>query len=137
MSISYSAAYAVPPSHLCRLLWFGGEHRRFDALFTGMTLTEGVRRSSEDARTLLEVEGRGSVEVVPTFMFDDAVETLRSHYVNLLILDLRWSANMEQDVSRARRLLEYLDRGEDIIGHQVRPHAPGRSPRASRRATRR
>lgn len=114
MSISYSAAYAVPPSHLCRLLWFGGEHRRFDALFTGMTLTEGVRRSSEDARTLLEVEGRGSVEVVPTFMFDDAVETLRSHYVNLLILDLRWSANMEQDVSRARRLLEYLDRGEDI-----------------------
>ncbi len=97
-----------------RVLYYGGEHRRFDRLFLGMVRAEETFRAAGDARTVLNVEGGPAIEFVPTFVPSDAIDTLREHYVNLLLLDLRTEGDFAPVAERARGLLEVLDHAEDV-----------------------
>ena len=102
------------PQRPRRLLYFGGNHRQFDTLFLGMVNADETSRSSVDARTMLRFDDGMLLEVVPTFVPSDALETLRSHYVSLLVLDLRSIDEFEHRATRARELLDALDHAEDL-----------------------
>lgn len=100
--------------HRKRILYFGNRHERFDAFFLGMVRAEETYRSPSDARTVLYFEDGLALEFLPTFVPDQALEMLREHYVNLLVLDLRHTSEFEAQVAAARQLLRTLDHAEDL-----------------------
>ena len=96
-----------------RVLYVGDDKQRFEALVTAMG---GVRGAEA-----IEVEGYPAtrfsgidIQWVPVWDTEAAESALHLAYVNLLLIDLRWSDDFSARVEETRRLLKALDHADDV-----------------------
>lgn len=96
-----------------RVLYVGMGPRSFEALVDDMTADGFAERLPLDVYPVLELRGR-EVELIPVWDTQGATDALRSAYVNLLLIDLRWSEDFESRAAEIQRLLKELDHAEDV-----------------------
>ncbi|MBW1758651.1 MAG: patatin-like phospholipase family protein, partial [Deltaproteobacteria bacterium] len=96
-----------------RLLYVGSGLQCFEALVNDMSAAPGTERVPSTIYPVLRTRGH-EVEFVPVWDTLGATDTLRSAYVNLLLVDLRWCENFEARVAEIRQLLKALDHAEDV-----------------------
>ncbi len=102
-----------PGSKRKRVLYVGSGLQCFESLVNDMSAAPRARRVQSKIYPVLESRGH-EVEFVPVWDTLGATDTLRSAYVNLLLVDLRWCEEFEDRVAEVRRLLEALDHAEDV-----------------------
>ncbi|MFW2388787.1 MAG: patatin-like phospholipase family protein [Polyangiales bacterium] len=102
-----------PGSTRKRVLYVGSGLQCFESLVDDMGAAPRTERLSSDLYPVLRTRGR-ELEFVPVWDTVGATDTLRSAYVNLLLVDLRWCENFENRVAEVRKLLQTLDHDEDI-----------------------
>jgi predicted acylesterase/phospholipase RssA len=102
-----------PGSKRKRLLYVGSGLQCFESLVNDMSASPGTERLRSEIYPVLRTRGH-EVEVVPVWNTLGATDALRSAYVNLLLVDLRWCENFEARVAEIRQLLEALDHAEDV-----------------------
>lgn len=102
-----------PGSKLKRILYVGSGERSFESLVADMGRVRGCERPPADVYPRLKVRGH-EVELIPVWDTVGATDALRSAYVNLLLIDLRWTEEFESRVAEIRRLLRELDHAEDV-----------------------
>jgi NTE family protein len=102
-----------PGSKRKRLLYVGSGLQCFESLVNDMSAAPGTERLRSEIYPVLRTRGH-EVEVVPVWDTLGATDALRSAYVNLLLVDLRWCENFEARVAEIRQLLEALDHAEDV-----------------------
>jgi NTE family protein len=102
-----------PGSKRKRVLYVGSGLQCFESLVNDMSAAPRARRVQSKIYPVLESRGH-EVEFVPVWDTLGATDTLRSAYVNLLLVDLRWCGEFEDRVAEVRRLLEALDHAEDV-----------------------
>lgn len=102
-----------PGRKIKRVLYVGSGPRSFESLVDDMSQAPRTERLPSDVFPVLRSSGH-ELEFVPVWDTLGATETLRSAYVNLLLVDLRWCENFEDRVSEVQRLLKALDHDEDI-----------------------
>jgi len=102
-----------PGSKRKRVLYVGSGLQCFESLVNDMSAAPRVRRVQSKIYPVLESRGH-EVEFVPVWDTLGDTDTLRSAYVNLLLVDLRWCEEFEDRVAEVRRLLEALDHAEDV-----------------------
>jgi len=95
------------------LLYVGSGLQCFESLVNDMSAAPGTERLRSEIYPVLRTRGH-EVEVVPVWDTLGATDALRSAYVNLLLVDLRWCENFEARVAEIRQLLEALDHAEDV-----------------------
>ncbi len=102
-----------PGNNRKRMLYVGSGLQCFEALVNDMAAAPGTERVPSKLYPVLRTWGH-EVELVPVWDTLGATDTLRSAYVNLLLVDLRWCENFENRVAEIRQLLEALDHAEDV-----------------------
>ena len=102
-----------PGSTRKRVLYVGSGLECFESLVADMSAAPRTERVRSDLYPVLRSRGQ-EVEWVPVWDTVGATGTLRSAYVNLLLVDLRWCENFENRVSEVRQLLSALDHDEDV-----------------------
>jgi len=110
-----------PPSPDCdpardqvkRVLYYGVSHDRFLALVEALAAGGRAGPMREAAPLTLTIDGV-ETQWVHKAHPDDTRACLQGFYVNLLVLDLRWSDRFEEDVALALELLRDLDHAEDL-----------------------
>ena len=103
----------VPGNSRKRVLYVGSGPRCFESLVNDMGSAGGAERIEADAYPVLRLRGH-EVELIPVWDTRGATASLRSAYVNLLLIDLRWCENFENRVAEIRRLLNEIDHAEDV-----------------------
>ena len=96
-----------------RVLYVGSGLPCFEGLVGDMSAAPRTERVQSKLYPTLRTRGH-EVEFVPVWDTVGATDALRSAYVNLLLVDLRWCENFENRVSEVRQLLEALDHAEDV-----------------------
>ena len=96
-----------------RVLYVGSGLQCFEALVGDMSAAPRTERVQAKLYPTLRARGH-EVEFVPVWDTLGATDALRSAYVNLLLVDLRWCENFENRVGEVRQLLEALDHAEDV-----------------------
>jgi len=102
-----------PGSSRKRVLYVGSGPKSFESLVEDMSRSPGTERIASDIYPVLRTRGR-ELELLPVWDTSGATDALRSAYVNLLLVDLRWCENFETRAAEIRRLLEELDHDEDV-----------------------
>ena len=102
-----------PGSTRKRVLYVGSGLQCFESLVNDMSAAPATERVRSEIYPVLRARGH-EVEFVPVWDTLGATDTLRSAYVNLLLVDLRWCENFENRVAEIRQLLEALDHAEDV-----------------------
>ncbi len=102
-----------PGSKRKRVLYVGSGLQCFEALVNDMAAAPSTERVPSEIYPVLRTRGH-EVELMPVWDTLGATDTLRSAYVNLLLVDLRWCENFENRVAEIRQLLEALDHAEDV-----------------------
>ena len=102
-----------PGSKKKRILYVGSGLRCFESLVSDMSKGRKIKRVASDIYPVLDVNGQ-EVELVPVWDTAGATDALRSAYVNLLLIDLRWCEEFETRVAEIQRLLKELDHDEDV-----------------------
>ncbi len=96
-----------------RVLYVGSGPRSFESLVDDMSRSPRTERLPSGVFPLLKNRGH-ELELVPVWDTVGATEVLRSAYLNLLLVDLRWCEDFEDRVREVRRLLIALDHDEDV-----------------------
>ena len=96
-----------------RILYVGSGLQCFESLVNDMSVAPRTERVRSDLYPVLKTRGR-ELEFVPVWDTLGATDTLRTAYVNLLLVDLRWCENFENRVAEIRQLLRELDHDEDV-----------------------
>ncbi|MDH3656400.1 MAG: hypothetical protein OEN21_19240, partial [Myxococcales bacterium] len=96
-----------------RVLYVGSGLQCFESLVDDMAVAPGTERVRSEIYPALKTRGH-ELEFVPVWDTLGATDALRSAYVNLLLVDLRWCENFENRVAEIRQLLKELDHDEDI-----------------------
>ncbi|MGB5416019.1 MAG: patatin-like phospholipase family protein [Polyangiales bacterium] len=96
-----------------RVLYVGSGLRCFESLVDDMAVAPRTERVRSEIYPALKTRGH-ELEFVPVWDTLGATDALRSAYVNLLLVDLRWCENFENRVAEIRQLLKELDHDEDI-----------------------
>ncbi|HSN81264.1 MAG TPA: hypothetical protein VLS88_01690, partial [Polyangiales bacterium] len=96
-----------------RVLYVGSGQRCFESLVRDMNVAPGVEHVDSEVYPVLRLRNR-EVELIPVWDTRGATASLRSDYVNLLLIDLRWCENFEDRVAEIRRLLKEIDHAEDV-----------------------
>ncbi|UCF46129.1 MAG: hypothetical protein JSU89_02810, partial [Myxococcales bacterium] len=102
-----------PGSTRKRVLYVGSGLKCFESLVNDMSAAPRTERVRSDIYPVLDSRGH-EIEFVPVWDTLGATDTLRSAYVNLLLVDLRWCENFENRVAEIRQLLTELDHDEDV-----------------------
>lgn len=102
-----------PGSTRKRVLYVGSGLDCFESLVRDMSVAPRTERFRSEIYPVLATRGR-EIEFVPVWDTLGATDTLRSAYVNLLLVDLRWCENFENRVAEVRQLIEALDHAEDV-----------------------
>ena len=95
------------------ILYVGGTPALFERLVGGMGRAPGVTRIKSTHYPTLR-SGETSFEWIPRHDIEGAISSLRSKFVNLLVIDLRDASLFETLVSRTRTLLTKLDNSDDL-----------------------
>jgi len=95
------------------MLYVGSGLQCFESLVRDMSVAPGAERLRSEIYPVLRAHGQ-EIELVPVWDTLGATDTLRSAYVNILLIDLRWCENFEDRVAEVRRLLDALDHHDDI-----------------------
>ena len=103
----------VPGRSRKRVLFVGPNLAAFETIVADMVDVPGVEGLPSDPYPALSYKG-AEIEWVPAWDTSTATAALRSDYVNLLVLDLRWSSDFERRVEGAWRLLKELDHADDV-----------------------
>lgn len=103
----------VPGSKRKRVLYVGSGRRCFESLVRDMGLASGAERVEQEPYPVIRLRGH-EVELIPVWDTRGATASLRSAYVNLLLIDLRWCENFESRVAEIRKLLKEIDHPEDV-----------------------
>ncbi|HSN81637.1 MAG TPA: patatin-like phospholipase family protein [Polyangiales bacterium] len=96
-----------------RVLYVGSGQRCFESLVRDMSVGHGVEHVESEVYPALRLRKR-EVELIPVWDTRGATASLRSDYVNLLLIDLRWCENFEDRVAEIRKLLKEIDHAEDV-----------------------
>jgi predicted acylesterase/phospholipase RssA len=96
-----------------RVLYVGSGLQCFESLVNDMGAAPRAERVRSDLYPVIRTRGH-ELEFVPVWDTLGATDTLRSAYVNLLLVDLRWCENFENRVAEIRQLLKALDHDEDV-----------------------
>ena len=96
-----------------RVLYVGSGLQCFESLVNDMGAAPRAERVRSDLYPVIRTRGH-ELEFVPVWDTPGATDTLRSAYVNLLLVDLRWCENFENRVAEIRQLLRELDHDEDV-----------------------
>ena len=96
-----------------RVLYVGSGLQCFESLVDDMAAAPRAERIRSEIYPALRTRGH-ELEFVPVWDTMGATDALRSAYVNLLLVDLRWCENFENRVAEIRQLLKELDHDEDI-----------------------
>ena len=102
-----------PGSKKKRILYVGSGLQCFESLVRDMAEAPRTERIRSDIYPMLRTRGQ-EVELVPVWDTVGATDALRSAYVNLLLVDLRWCEDFETRAAEVRRLLKELDHDEDV-----------------------
>jgi predicted acylesterase/phospholipase RssA len=102
-----------PGSTRKRVLYVGSGLECFESLVRDMSVAPRTERVQSNLYPVLATRGH-ELEFVPVWDTLGATDTLRSAYVNLLLVDLRWCENFENRVAEVRQLIEALDHAEDV-----------------------
>ena len=102
-----------PGSRRKRVLYVGSGLRCFESLVRDMAAGSRVQRVSSNIYPVLKLRDQ-EVELIPVWDTAGATDALRSAYVNLLLVDLRWCENFERRVAEVQRLLRELDHDDDV-----------------------
>ncbi len=102
-----------PGSKRKRVLYVGSGLQCFESLVNDMSTAPRTERVRSDIYPVLLSRGH-EIEFVPVWDTLGATDTLRSAYVNLLLVDLRWCENFESRVGEIQQLLKALDHDEDV-----------------------
>jgi predicted acylesterase/phospholipase RssA len=102
-----------PGSRRKRVLYVGSGLECFESLVDDMGASPGTERMPSESRPVFRTRGH-EIELVPVWDTRGATDSLRSAYVNLLLVDLRWCENFEARVAEIRRLLRELDHADDV-----------------------
>jgi hypothetical protein len=81
-----------PGSTRKRVLYVGSGLKCFESLVNDMSAAPRTERVRSDIYPVLDSRGH-EIEFVPVWDTLGATDTLRSAYVNLLLVDLRWCEN--------------------------------------------
>ncbi len=103
----------VPGQKRKRVLYVGSGRDAFESLVSDMERVPGAERIEADVYPGLRYGG-AEIEWVPVWDTVGATGALRSAYVNLLLVDLRWNEGFETRLEEARGLLKELDHPEDV-----------------------
>ncbi|KPK66611.1 MAG: hypothetical protein AMS21_01415 [Gemmatimonas sp. SG8_38_2] len=95
------------------MLYVGSGQRCFESLVSDMRSAPGVEPVGSEVYPVLRLRNR-EVELIPVWDTRGATASLRSDYVNLLLIDLRWCENFEDRVAEIRKLLKEIDHAEDV-----------------------
>lgn len=96
-----------------RMLYVGSGLQCFESLVRDMSVAPSTERVRSEIYPVLRMGGQ-EIEIVPVWDTLGATDKLRSAYVNLLLVDLRWCENFESRVAEVRQLLEALDHDDDV-----------------------
>ena len=102
-----------PGSKRKRVLYVGSGVHSFESLVSDMVAGSGATRVPSAVYPVLKVRDH-EVELVPVWDTAGANDKLRSAYVNLLLIDLRWCEEFESRVAEVQKLLKALDHAEDV-----------------------
>jgi predicted acylesterase/phospholipase RssA len=102
-----------PGSRRKRVLYVGSGVECFESLVDDMGASPGIERMRSEVRPAFRTRGH-EIELVPVWDTRGATDSLRSAYINLLLVDLRWCENFEARVAEIRRLLRELDHADDV-----------------------
>jgi NTE family protein len=102
-----------PGSKRKRVLYVGSGLQCFESLVEDMSASPRAERVRSEIYPVLRMRGQ-EIELLPVWDTLGATDALRSAYVNLLLVDLRWCENFENRVGEIRQLLEALDHYEDV-----------------------
>ncbi len=102
-----------PGSRRQRILYVGSGLKSFESLVADMATGPRTARLPSELYPVLSTRGR-EVELIPVWDTRGATDALRSAYVNLLLVDLRWCDDFETRVADVRKLLGALDHAEDV-----------------------
>ena len=102
-----------PGSRRQRILYVGSGIASFESLVADMATGPRTARLPSELYPVLSTRGR-EVELIPVWDTRGATDALRSAYVNLLLVDLRWCDDFETRVAEVRKLLRALDHAEDV-----------------------
>ncbi len=103
----------VPGRKIKRVLYAGSGLDCFESLVSDMEQVTGSERIETEPYPVLRYGG-ADIEWVPVWDTLGATDALRSAYVNLLVIDLRWSENFDARLGEIRGLLNELDHSEDV-----------------------
>jgi hypothetical protein len=76
------------------MLYVGSGLQCFESLVNDMSAAPGTERLRSEIYPVLRTRGH-EIELVPVWDTLGATDTLRSAYVNLLLVDLRWCENFD------------------------------------------
>lgn len=102
-----------PGSKRRRILYVGSGVQSFEALVADMASGSRTSRLPSELYPVLCSRGH-EVELIPVWDTRGATDALRSAYVNLLLVDLRWCDEFESRAADVRKLLRALDHAEDV-----------------------
>jgi NTE family protein len=102
-----------PGSQRKRVLYVGSGVQCFESLMSDMASAASVERVPSDVYPVMKVRGH-EAEFIPVWDTGGATDSLRSAYVNLLLIDLRWCEHFESRVAEIQKLLKELDHAEDV-----------------------
>jgi len=103
----------VPGGKRKCVLYVGSGLDCFESLVSDMERVPGAERIQAELYPVLRYGG-AEIEWVPVWDTLGATGALRSAYVNLLLIDLRWSENFDARLQEIRGLLTELDHSEDV-----------------------
>jgi predicted acylesterase/phospholipase RssA len=95
------------------MLYVGSGLQCFESLVGDMSAAPGTDRLRTQIYPVICIRGQ-EIELVPVWDTLGAKDTLRSAYVNLLLVDVRWCENFENRVAEIRQLLQALDHEDDV-----------------------
>jgi predicted acylesterase/phospholipase RssA len=104
---------SVSGSKRKRVLYVGSELDCFESLVSDMGRVPGAERLPAELYPVFRFDG-AEVEWVPVWDTHGATDALRSAYVNLLLIDLRWCEDFDARLQEIRGLLKELDHPEDV-----------------------
>ncbi|MDH3846053.1 MAG: hypothetical protein OES69_19095, partial [Myxococcales bacterium] len=98
----------VPGGKIKRVLYVGSGLDCFESLVSDMERVPGAERLQAELYPLFRYGG-AEIEWVPVWDTLGATGALRSAYVNLVVIDLRWQENFDARLGEVRGLLKELD----------------------------
>lgn len=98
-------------------MYCGPDRGTFDRLLDDVVAARGVEAAAGDEGSRILRHGRAELCWVPAFSLDQAQALLATTFLNMIVVDLRWMGDDEEQRGRfakARTLLHALDDVEDI-----------------------